>query len=402
MQTSRRRASPSSATGAGPEMGPAPEGRRRRFLFVSNGHGEDWIAAAIIRALPPSITAEAYPMIGAGNAYADICPVVGPRATLASEGWRNVKGSLRRDVATGGLAIVPPALSFMRRVRGRHDRVVVVGDMVGVLAGLVTGHRDLFYIDVYKTGAARLYSRLERAAIARSCATVFCRAEALAAPLARMGVDARAAGNVMMDTIPFAEYDAPARCSRALVVTLLPGSRALTRESFALQVAALRALPVSERPEIFMAVAGGIDVDDLARAAGLGRLPFLSTESADLGSLGDGEMTIHMARGAALGNLLSVSDLVLSQAGTATVQAVGSGVPAITFMNPRDRRSRFRDEQALFGEARQVCPADAGAVAALMGRLLDDNAERLRLSRIGRERVGGLGALSAIMAALVR
>ena len=78
-------------------------------------------------------------MIGSGKAYDGICPIVGPRATLASEGWRNVKGSLRRDIVNGGLLTVPPALRFLRSMRGRYDRIIVVGDMVGVLACLITG-----------------------------------------------------------------------------------------------------------------------------------------------------------------------------------------------------------------------------------------------------------------------
>ena len=373
---------------------------RRRFLFVSNGHGEDSITAALIRSLPRHIVAEAYPMIGSGNAYADVCPVIGPRATLASEGWRNVRGSIRRDIATGGLRTIPPALSFLNRIRGQYDEVVVVGDMVGVLAGLMTGHGNLFYIDVYKTGAARLYSRAEKWAIKRACRTVFCRAQNLADMLVEIGVDARCAGNVMMDTIPFAEYDARARRRRPLAVTLLPGSRALTAESFALQIAALRALPDELLPDVFLAVAGGIDVDALAREAKLGRTAMLSTESADLGELTDGRLTVHMARGAAMGNLLAVSDLVLSQAGTATVQALGSGRPAITFINPRDRRSRFRDEQKLFDGARTVVPPEAEAVSHALKRLLSDESERQRLAELGRERLGGPGALRTIVEAL--
>jgi len=374
---------------------------RPRYLFVSNGHGEDWIAAAIIRGLPPHFAVEAYPMIGSGNAYVGTCPIVGPRASLASEGWRNVKGSLRRDIATGGLRTVPPALRFMRKVRGNYDQVVVVGDMVGVLAGLATGYRDLFYLDVYKTGAARLYSRLERLAIKRTCRTVFCRNETLSSALAEIGVDARCAGNVMMDTIPHGDYDARLRRQRALAVTLLPGSRALTAESFALQINALRQLDDATRPDVFVAVAGSINVDELAKQTGLRRTTTLSAESGDLGELSDGKLTIHMARGDAMGNLLEVSDLVLSQAGTATVQALGLGKPAITFINPRDRRSRFRDEQGLFGDARVVVPAEADAVAQALQRLLTDDQERARLGQIGRERIGGPGAMQAIIDALV-
>lgn len=374
---------------------------RRRFLFISNGHGEDAIAAAIVARLPGDISVEAYPMIGSGNAYAGVCPVVGPRATLASEGWRNVKGSLRRDIATGGLATVPPAFSFLRKIKGKYDRVIVVGDMVGVLACYLTGHRGLHYVDVYKTGAARLYSGPERWTIKRGCATVFCRADNLARSLQHIGVDARSAGNVMMDAIPYGDYDARARRTRQLAVTLLPGSRALTAESFALQVEALRTLPAALRPDVFLAVAGSVNVEELARKTGLNRTPMLSAEPSDLGELSDGDLTIHMARGSAMGNLLAVSDLVLSQAGTATVQSLGLGKPAITFVNPRDRRSRFADEQMLFGEARTVVSAEGPAVGAALRRLLSDEEERRRLANIGRQRIGGPGAMQAIIDTLV-
>lgn len=374
---------------------------RRRYLFISNGHGEDAIAAAIAARLPDAVSVEAYPMIGSGNAYAGVCPIVGPRATLASEGWRNVKGSLRRDIATGGLRTVPPALNFLRKVNGKYDRVIVVGDMVGVLASYFAGHRGLTYLDVYKTGAARLYSAPERWVIKQACKTVFCRSDNLARTLEHIGVDARSAGNVMMDAIPYGDYDARARRNRPLAVTLLPGSRALTSESFALQVDALRSLPAEMRPDIFLAVAGSVSVDELARQTGLKRTSMLSAEPSDLGELSDGDLTIHMARGGAMGNLLAASDLVLSQAGTATVQALGLGKPAITFVNPRDRRSRFTDEQMLFGEARTVVVAEAQAIGAALRELLSDDDERRRLANIGRQRIGGPGAMHAIVDTLM-
>jgi len=374
---------------------------RRRYLFISNGHGEDWISAAIVARLPSDIEVEAYPMIGAGTAYNGVCRTVGPRAALASEGWRNVKGSLRRDIATGGLATIPPALKFLRSIIGKYDRIVVVGDMVGVIAAYLTGHRNLVYLDVYKTGAARLYSSPERWFIQRACQTVFCRADNLARTLQHIGVDARCAGNVMMDTIPTGQYDATARRTKPLAITLLPGSRALTAESFALQIAGIRTLPADVRPDVFLAVAGGINVDDLAKQTGLRRTAMLSAEPSDLGELSDGDLTVHMARGSAMGNLLAVSDLVLSQAGTATIQALGSGKPAITFINPRDRRSRFDDEQILFGDARTVVPAEAQAIGSALRQLLESEEERHRLGAIGQQRIGPPGAMEKIVTALV-
>jgi uncharacterized protein (TIGR03492 family) len=372
-----------------------------RFLFISNGHGEDVIAAAIVARLPGSVSVEAYPMIGTGNAYAGVCPIVGPRASVPSGGARTARGSLRRDVAAGGLGTFPPALRFLRKVRGHYDRLVVIGDMVGVIAAYLMGLRELIYIDCYKTGHARLYSAAERWIIKRSCRQVICRSDNLAALLRADGVDAQAAGNVMMDTIPHGDYDAEARRSRPLAVTLLPGSRGPTRDNFALQVKALRLLPDAMLPDIFVAVASEIDIGELAGSSGLQRTAMLSAESADMGTLSDGRLTIHMARGAALGNLLQASDLVLSQAGTATTQALGLGRPSITFVSSSDRRSRFEAEQRYFGPARIETAATPESIAAALRRLLEDDAERRRLADIGRERVGGPGAIHAIIDALL-
>lgn len=373
---------------------------RRRFLFISNGHGEDWIGAAIVAQLPAGIAVEAYPMIGAGSAYAGVCPIVGPRASLRSGGSRTARGSLRDDLAGGGLGTIPPALQFLRRIRGYYDEVVVIGDMVGVIAAYVTGHRNLFYVDCYKTGYARLYSALEKWVIRQSCDRVISRHQNLADMLVKLGVDARCGGNIMMDTIPYGDYDAAARRNRPQAVTLLPGSRGPTSDNFALQVQALRRLPAELMPDIFVAVAGEVDVNELARRSGLSRSPLLSSERADLGVLVDEQLTIHMARGGAMGNLLAASDLVLSQAGTATTQALGMGRPSITFVSSADRRSRFEAEQRYFGEARVETPASAEGIGAALERLLADPAERQRLAEIGQARVGGPGALQTILSAL--
>ncbi|WP_375598205.1 hypothetical protein [Devosia sp. Naph2] len=373
---------------------------RQRFLIISNGHGEDWIASAIAARLTDMFLVEAWPVLGSGNAYAGICPIVGPRARLESGGARTAKGSLRRDLSKGGLATIPPALRYMRSIRNRYDRILVVGDAIVPLLAWITGHRNLYYVDCYKTGAARLYSGLEKQVIARTCRRVFCRADNLAGLLRGAGVDATAPGNLMMDTIPFGDYDAQSRRTQPLAITLLPGSRGETAENFARQVDALRRLPAELRPDVFLAVAGEIPVSDLAEASGLSRTNLLSAEGDDLGGLSDGAITVHLLRGRAMGNALAVSDIVLSQAGTATTQSLGLGKPVIHMTSPKDRQSRFEDEQRLFGEARIAVPGDADAVAQALGRLLDSADERARLGAIGRERIGGPGAIDEVLAAL--
>ncbi len=362
----------------------------KRLLVISNGHGEDSIAAAIVRRLPSSIAVDAYPTLGDGAAYAGVCPLVGPRAKLPSEGSRVARGSVWRDLASGMLGGVPAGLGFLRRSRAAYDQTLIVGDIVGVAGCLFAGIRGAVYVDVYKTGYGGLYRGLERAVIGRTCRAAFCRRLELAEQLSAAGVDARAAGNVMLDTIPRAGLDARALRTRPLGLALLPGSRAESVGFFGMQVAALRGLPDALRPDVFLALAASLDPQELARAANL----------EWTGERFTGDVTIHAARGA-LGDVLDASDLVLSQAGTATVQAIGMGRPVISVSRPKDRPKRIRDESRLFGEARLLV-ADADALGGALRALLADPAEIARRGAIGRARVGPPGALDAIVAELTR
>ncbi len=361
----------------------------RRLLFITNGYGEDSVGAEIIRRLPPELSAEAYPTLGPGKAYAGICKVVGPRAHLASEGSRVAKGTVTRDIATGGLGTLLPGLKFMRSVRDAYDHVVVIGDFIGVLGCWLAGITGITYLDVYKTGYGRPYSGIERRIIARTCRRVFNRSPQLAATLKATGVEAVAAGNVMMDTITTGDYAAGIRRSRLQAVTLLPGSRDQTAINFAIQAAALRLIPEDDRPDIFLALAGGVELEELAKAAKL----------RVAGDRLTGDITVHTARGA-MRNMVEVSDLVLSQAGTATIQALGLGVPAITFTRRSDRMKRFLEENRLFGGARLLSTDDPADLARATMRLLRDAAELQRLGKIGRERIGGPGVIEKIIAAI--
>jgi uncharacterized protein (TIGR03492 family) len=371
----------------------------QRLLVISNGIGEDSIGAEIVRRLPRSIVAEAYPTLGDGQAYRGVCPIVGPRARLASEGSRVNKGTLRKDIAAGGLRTIPPALRFLRAQRTAYDSFLVVGDFIGVAACWLSGIRGIVYLDVYNTGYGRRYYLGEKLVMRRVCRTVFCRSPILSDQLKPLGIDARAAGNVMMDAMAAGDYDAARRRLRLKAVTLLPGSRAATVGNFALQIDALALLPEGSRPDIFVAVADGVGPNDLAQAANLFLHVPQGREQSDLGRLSGRGLHVHLARGA-LKPLVEASDLVLSQAGTATVQALGLGRPVITFARETDRMQRFTDENRLFGEARIIVPAQAPRIAAEVERLLGDQAERKRLGELAKTRIGGPGVIDSIIAAI--
>ncbi|RUT31189.1 hypothetical protein EMQ25_10010 [Arsenicitalea aurantiaca] len=374
------------------------DGADYRVLILSNGHGEDAIGAELVRRLPAGITAEAYPTIGSGAAYQGVCPIVGPRAVLPSEGSRVHRGSLRADLRGGAIGRLVAGLRFLRTLRNRHDDIVVVGDSLGIIALWLAGHREVLFLDVYKTGFGRPYGWLEQRLVLRTARHVFSRSPELAAVLNRAGGAASCHGNVMLDTVPRGNFDASAHRSSPHAVTLLPGSRGDAPENFALFAAALRLLPAAQRPDVFLALAGTLDPETLASATGL---TFAAGGTGDgLGSLEDEDLLIHLVRGRALGNLLEASDAALALSGTAAIQAMGSGVPVIGFRGATERHSRFEAESALFGPGRIAVAPTPEALAGSLSHLLSDPEDRARRAAIGRERVGGTGTLEAVLGVL--
>jgi uncharacterized protein (TIGR03492 family) len=372
----------------------------RPILFISNGLGEDSMSSEIIRGLPVSQPAHAYPMIADGSAFNGLCDVVGPRSYVPSQGWRHARWSVLRDF-TAIAASIPPAIRFLRRSRQQYDRVAVVGDTSAVILGAIAGLRVDIYVDVFKTGYAHQYSQLELWAIKQTVKKVFCRDGTLASRLQSHGIDAVSHGNIMLDTVTRADIELLNFDGKNHVVGLLPGSRATTPEAFALQIDALEVVARRLKILVLMAVADGIDIRSLADSSRLAFEPYTGSNAHRMGRLAGRGLHVNLFRAAA-GNVMEASNIVLSQAGTATQQALGLGKPVITYYPPEHRKKRMDDEQALMGEARILLPPDPNMIARETIRLLRDSKERVRLGEIGRERLGGPGTLDAVIQELLK
>ncbi|WP_127144784.1 hypothetical protein [Pelagibacterium montanilacus] len=366
--------------------------------MIANGHGEDSIAASLIARFPGHVETHAYPVMGDGAAFSGICTLAGPRLDLPSQGSRVRGGTVAGDLPAIARGL-PRALGFLRAARRRYDRVVVVGDMTAIYLARLCGLRVSVYLDVYKYGASHRYSALERKTIARVCETVYCRDEALAASLRAHDIDAASGGNVMMDTLDYGQYDAQAKRRNPLAIALLPGSRAGTAEAMAIQIAAIERLRRTDL-DLFAALAPGIEPDQIASATGLDHRPPFRPRGCDLGVLmGRGGLIVHLTRGA-VGNVLEASDVVLSQAGTATQQALGLGKPVISMRSPGTRAKRVTDEAALMGRGRVLVEEDAGRLASALRTLLDNPGERARIAAVMPARIGGAGTLAAVVESL--
>lgn len=365
------------------------------ILFISNGMGEDSIAAEIIKRLPKGLEVDAYPIIGGGRAFEGVCQIVGPRSHIPSQGARLERLSLLSDLPSM-LASIAPAVRFLRQARIRYRKIFVVGDSVGIVLARLAGIRINLYLDVYKVGQAHRYSSCERAAIGRTVDLTLCRDEILVSQLRRAGINARSHGNIMLDTISYGSADLSYLGKGRPVVGLLPGSRSTAPSAFALQAEALHLAASEETFDAVLALAPDIEPTDLAAVSQLQWEAPELVGGSDCGRLVRNGLNIVLVRGAT-GNVIEASHLLLSQSGTATQQALGLGRPVIAYHPEGHRAKRLKDEQALMGVSRILVPPRADDLARALVRLLRDPSERERLGRVGRTRMGGAGTMAAVL-----
>lgn len=225
------------------------------LLVLSNGHGEDVIALALIEALKrlrPQLDVAVLPLVGTGEAFAaaerrGLLRRVGPRRTLPSGGFSNQSLiGLLRDLGAG-LALLSWRQWRLIRAWGRRGHpLLAVGDLLPLLLAWGSGGPYAFLgtpksdytwaspsppgwgasplADAYHRCKGSEWDPWEWALMrGRRCRLVAMRDRLTARGLRRHGVAALAVGNPMMDDLEGAPLPPALRGSRR--VLLLPGSR---------------------------------------------------------------------------------------------------------------------------------------------------------------------------------
>ncbi|MFS8573407.1 MAG: hypothetical protein LOD85_10380, partial [Clostridia bacterium] len=110
----------------------------RTLLFLSNGHGEDLIAAMIASRLveiEPKVRVEAYPLVGEGGTYRRMgFPVTGVQRAMPTGGFILKRpANLWKDLRAGLLSLTRSQIADLKRQRDRFDGVVAVGDVYPLL-----------------------------------------------------------------------------------------------------------------------------------------------------------------------------------------------------------------------------------------------------------------------------
>lgn len=387
-----------------------------RLLCLSNGHGEDRIAGTILAALQQVESAailRALPLVGTGHTYRQLgIPLVGPVRNLPSGGF--LQTGLAQDVRAGLWGLVGQQRRAVREWAQTAPRglVLAVGDIWPLWLAWQSG-RSFVFVATAKSEyhlrdekgrlpkthwlegwAGSVFYPWERWLIQQSVAT-FPRDELTTTWLKRWRLPVTWVGNPMMDALaPPGQLQIPG-FEEALVIVLLPGSRA--PEAYRNWELILKALPgVIEHltaPQVLFlaAIAPGLDRTLIETTLQKYRWPVFPGVGFGYDQVG---LVVTQAH---FNDCLHLAHAGIALAGTATEQLVGLGKPVVTFPGggPQYTRHFARYQQRLLGSSLRLVP-EPTAVGPVLQELLTDPDELNFVARNGRQRMGTAGASVAI------
>lgn len=418
-----------------------------KLLCLSNGHGEDRIAASILRELqrhPDCPQLAALPLVGEGLAYTQLPDVIllGPVRKMPSGGFVYMDGrQFWRDVRGGLIQLTLAQLVAVKRWAKGGGKILAVGDILPLLMAWWSGGdysfvgtaKSEYYlrdeagwlyrrkkVDRLERWSGSVYLPWERMLMhSRRCQAVFARDTLTAEVLQKFRIPALDLGNPMMDELGlelsstgYYNPDANRRGSRrVMTVLLLPGSRLpeayANWEQIGLAMVSVREA-FADRPILFLAaISPGLDLetltDDLARYGWRrhAHRPILTSDpKAQCFSLLNSRLVLSQDGYA---ECLRRADFALAMAGTATEQFVGLGKPAIAFPGGGPQyTAAFAEAQSRLLGCSLILVDRPEKAAEPIQTLLRDPDRLQSIAENGRRRLGKPGASRRIADSLMK
>jgi uncharacterized protein (TIGR03492 family) len=399
-----------------------------KLLSLSNGHGEDVIAAKILQELQgqcPTAEIVALPIVGQGQAYRNLSiPIWGDVKTMPSGGFNQDGQQLWRDVQGGLLQLTIAQWQAVKRWAALDGKILAVGDIVpllmarysGAAYGFVgTAKSEYYLVD----GDLQPLSHRQQSVEARlgsiyfpwerwlmrspNCQGVFPRDQITTEKLRQFQISAWDLGNPMMDGLQAGrKVSGLIDPSLDLRVTLLPGSRPPEAyRNWQMLVAGLENLGKVLADRKIEAIAGitpSLDLAELQKS--LPTWQFLGFGQWG-GTWQFQNIQLHLAVDQ-YAHCLAWGDVALAMAGTATEQFVGLGKPAVVVPGTGPQFTQlFAERQADLLGASVILVEDVTAISQVIVELMSNQAKLTSIANNGRLRMGEAGAAARIAKKLV-
>lgn len=374
--------------------------KRMRVLTISNGHGEDLLAALLLKTMAEQsdhVGVVAYPVVGEGGAYARAqIDVVGVQQTMPTGGFI-MKGptNIFKDVRAGLLGLTWRQINDLKKRREDYDAVLAVGDMYALwLAGRFVRLPTIF-VPTAKSEFIEGHFAADYALMRKYARRIFPRDRRTDEAMRARGLPSKYVGNLMMDAMEVTG-DRFGLDERGPVITFLPGSRqdAFLNAGDLFEVGRHVLDTIKSQEEngndggnvrFVLSVAPGLDI---------GAFKKLAAESG---------LNVTCIQGR-FGDVLNVADIVIGLAGTGNEQAAGLGKPVVTFVGRGTQFTRkfAHDQKKLLGEAVALTDGGPQAVARETVDILNNEMRYKTMAAAGRERMGEPGAAREMAGDVVR
>ena len=354
----------------------------KKIIFITNGHGEDLVAAEIIKLIPNKTNAAVFPLVGEGKAFQTLnIKVLGSRKKLPGGGFslRNL-WFLAKDVYAGLLGDTIKHIKTLRKLRGEFDLVIAIGDVVPIIAALII-KTPFIFVGVNKSSYYKWfgfsYTPWEKLLLQSYALKVFVRDKQTEQDLTTRGIKIHSAqyvGNPLMDCVGQITNDQfPMSNEGQTIIGLLPGTREdakVNLEDFEKIIKEIVKMKESDFKLRFLI------------ATTLKNIP-------------------EYMKNKPFAEIITQSDLILGLSGTGNEQAAGLGIPIVSFYGRGSQYNKkfAKAQKQLLGDALSIVKDnDPLTIAAEIWHLLRHPEKRIEIGKIGKERMGEAGAAKIISA----
>lgn len=352
---------------------------KKKILFITNGHGEDLVAANIIRELPHNkLDIEVMPVVGNGDIFRSLnVKVIGPKNLLPGGGFglRNY-GYLLKDIFAGLINNTYGQIKTLLNNKYEYSLVIGVGDAVPIVYSILTGCKFIV-VGVNKSEYYRKlafnYIWAEKALLKKYCRQLLARDEHTASSLRSFGINAIYAGNPMMDLVKKGTRGKGKGIRKGKTIGFLPGTREDAYKNIEdLFKIAWQIRKLDKKVKFILSLAPTLDKKRFDRI----KKPFHIPISRDFS------------------RVLDRSNIIIGLSGTANEQAAGLGIPVIAFPGRGAQfNSRFaHGQKELLGNSILLLPRRSQLIAGEALRLINDKKRAKRMDKAGKKRMGRSGA----------
>ena len=352
------------------------------IVIASNGYGEDAVGVLLaqhIREKLPESDISIFPLVGKGEAYNRADFGIYPEPSITPSGGV-IKYHIRdlwRDIRSGLLRHIHSQIKSWGTLRGKIRTPLCVGDVYLLLNTLIGQGKTPLFMATAKTVYLSGHWRIERFILRHRSRMTWTRDAKTAEELAKSRVNAKFEGNPIMDLSMGAgscegnETKESIKANNLATVLLLPGSRERAYEDMKLLLDAARIL--GEEYRFILVIAPTLEEAKIS-----------SLISEDYPEIELSTMPIAKAA--------QMADIVLGLGGTANQVCAGYGVPVVSI----EEKGKFVQKK-LLGDSELLVPPTPENLAIAVKTILDDEELYRHMSETGRQRMGGPGAIEAMV-----